>query len=96
MTRPDEVKVVLTAAAEVWGVSEEDILSHRRFADMVCARHFSMWALWKMGRTLQSVGDVFGVKHGTVWHALEVLERRSEDEKRYREKLELFCRKVWG
>ncbi len=75
------IRMIVECAAVVLGVPARDILSRRRHADAVAARHAVVWVARKLtARTSPQIGGALSRDHTTVLNSLSVAEeRRSRD-----------------
>ncbi len=68
-TKPEPIKIeqIITEVARTYNVSEGDILSSRRSAELVKARHVAMYIARETTELpYQSIGETFGRNHTTV------------------------------
>jgi|SRR5215217_1191263 len=84
---------ILEAVSEYLGVEVEDVQGQSRNAELVIARHISMYLIKKHSMmSLKSIGSLFGDRdHATVIHACKTVKNRAETDKRYRKRLDM-CR----
>lgn len=77
--------LLLFIAAEVTGVSVEDIKGHCRVQHISEARHIASYALHKFGgMTYSGIGIFLGNRHHTsVMHSVKVVEYHMEHGKSY-------------
>lgn len=74
---------IIEQVAEAFGVTYRDILSDRRDARLVVARHAGIWLARRL--TLHSypvIGRSFGRDHTTVMYAVSRIEQRMADDGR--------------
>lgn len=70
-TKPEPIKIekIISEVARTYNVSENDILSERRTADLVIARQVAMYiAKETTGLSYKAIGESFGKDHSTVLH----------------------------
>ena len=72
---------VVQETAVILDISSDLILSRRRSADLVTARHIAMYlAAIHCGKTLTQLGMYMGRDHTTILHAKRSIERRKKVE----------------
>ena len=87
---PPSLKEVLDAAAKSLSVKAEDILSNKRVAAMVHARHIAMHVAKHLtGHTVAEIGRFFGNRdHSTVLSALKKINEMMKREEIVRQQLQ--------
>ncbi len=81
-TKPEPIKVetIISEVAHTYNVSESDILSNRRTADLVLARQVAMYiAKETTDLTFKAIGEAFGKDHTTVLYNVNKIEAFLKD-----------------
>lgn len=87
-TKPEPIKVekIISEVAHVYNVSESDILSNRRTAELVLARQVAMYiARHTTELSFKMIGESFGKDHTTVLYNVEKIEKFLKDKPYQRE-----------
>lgn len=87
-TKPEPIKVekIISEVAHVYNVSESDILSNRRTAELVLARQVAMYiARQTTELSFKAIGESFGKDHTTVLYNVEKIEKFLKDKPYQRE-----------
>lgn len=80
------IREIQDAVCEAYGVSRHDLLSQRRQAALVTARHVAMWlSRWHTRLSYPRIGMQFGregvgMDHTSVMHAVNRIEERMRDD----------------
>jgi chromosomal replication initiation ATPase DnaA len=74
--RRSDSGIALTAAADLYGVEVESILSDDRGPLAVRARHAVCWLLRERGMSFPEIGKVIGRDHTTVMYACRRVDSR--------------------
>lgn len=70
-----EIKNIIDAVAEEYGVSEAEIMGRCRERKIADARMMAIFLISRLcGLTMVAIGSVFGRNHATVYHALHRTE----------------------
>jgi Bacterial dnaA protein helix-turn-helix len=73
-TEPSKTDELLESVSHHFGISAEDIISHKRFAEIVLARQVYMTAMKVCStKTLAEVARIANKDHATVCHAMKTL-----------------------
>lgn len=68
---PLKIRDVIAASAEVCGVSIGDVVSIKRQRSVTRARQLALWAAYNLDLgSYPKIGDVLGLDHTTVLHAV--------------------------
>lgn len=81
-TKPEPIKIeqIITEVARTYNVSEGDILSTRRTADLVKARQVAMYIARETTELpYQSIGEAFGKNHTTVLYTEKKVKEMMRD-----------------
>jgi chromosomal replication initiator protein len=81
-TRPEPIKVekIIAEVAHTYNVSESDILSNRRTADLVLARQVAMYIARETTElSYKAIGESFGKDHTTVLYNVNKIEEFLRD-----------------
>jgi hypothetical protein len=81
-TKPEPIKIeqIITEVARTYNVSEGDILSSRRTADLVKARQVAMYIARETTELpYQSIGEAFGKNHTTVLYTEKKVKELMRD-----------------
>ena len=81
-TRPEPIKVekIIAEVAHTYNVSESDILSNRRTAELVLARQVAMYiARETTDLSYKAIGESFGKDHTTVLYNVNKIEEFLKD-----------------
>lgn len=92
----DTMDIVIKVSVEMSGYTENELCGKARPNGLVEARHIAVFACWAF-TTLGTIaiGKRFGNRdHGTVLHALEVVEARSSTERAFAGELAQFTNAV--
>ncbi len=76
-TKPEPIKIetIISEVANTYNVSESDILSNRRTAELVLARQVAMYiARETTGLSYKAIGESFGKDHTTVLYNVNKVE----------------------
>ena len=76
-TKPEPIKVekIISEVAHTYNVSESDILSNRRTAELVLARQVAMYiARETTDLSFKAIGECFGKDHTTVLYNVNKIE----------------------
>ena len=76
-TKPEPIKVekIIAEVAHTYNVSESDILSNRKTADLVLARQVAMYiARETTDLSFKAIGESFGKDHTTVLYNVKKIE----------------------
>lgn len=70
------VKMILALTEEISGIARNEIISIRRNASVVRARHFAMWLMRRLtSKSLPSIGGILGRRdHTTIIHGIRRIE----------------------
>lgn len=84
---PITIDKVIGEVSRTFGISESDIKSQKRDADIVQARQIAMYVIREItGITLEEIGDSFGGKdHATVTHSLKKVRQQLKTDQHMRE-----------
>lgn len=86
---------IIDAAAEEFGVTREQIIGPERTQGVVEARHAAIWVvrqLYDEEAPLHEIGEVFGDRHHTtIMHALERVDQRIRQDRRYALRVNRLC-----
>lgn len=75
------IELVQKMTAERYGLRVLDLRSVRRTRNLALARQVAMYLSRKLtAASLPNIGEKFGRDHSTVFHAVEVIERRCESD----------------
>ncbi len=77
-TQPEPIKIekIISEVARTYNVEESEILSSRRTADLVLARHAAMYIARETTElSYQDIGEAFGKDHSSVIHATKNIEK---------------------
>lgn len=93
--RPQQL---ISLVAQLFDYKNKDILGPSRKADLVRARHITMFLLRdEMGLTLQNVAQLMGGRdHTTVIHAVEKMEREFAVNQEIREQIMMVKQEIYG
>jgi chromosomal replication initiation ATPase DnaA len=83
------LREVVTFAAEVYRVGENEILSGSRLRHVAHARQYAIWLLRETGKaetgrprhSFPAIGKAFGLDHSTCVHAWQQVEKRLREAK---------------
>ena len=81
-TQPEPIKIekIIAEVAKTYNVSEEDILSNRKTAQLVLARQVAMYISRKTtDLSFKSIGESFGKDHSTVLYNVSRIEEFLRD-----------------
>lgn len=81
-TKPEPIKIerIIAEVAKIYNVTEEEILSNRRTANLVLARQVAMYIARKTtDLSFKMIGEGFGKDHSTVLHNVECVEKFLKD-----------------
>ena len=81
-TKPEPIKVetIITEVANTYNVSESDILSNRKTAELVLARQVAMYIARKTtDLSYKAIGECFGKDHTTVLYNVNKIEEFLRD-----------------
>ncbi len=81
-TKPEPIKVekIISEVAHTYNVSESDILSNRRTAELVLARQVAMYiARETTDLSFNAIGESFGKDHTTVLYNVNKIEKFLQD-----------------
>ena len=81
-TQPEPIKIekIIAEVAKTYNVSEEDILSNRRTAQLVLARQVAMYISRETtDLSFKSIGESFGKDHSTVLYNVSRIEEFLRD-----------------
>lgn len=87
-TKPSPIKIekIISEVAKVYNISEEDILSNRRTANLALARQVAMYIARKMtDLSFKDIGESFGKDHSTVLHNVNQIEKFLADKPHQKE-----------
>ncbi len=90
-TQPEPIKVetIIAEVARTYNVSEEDILSNRKTANLVLARQTAMYIARKTtDLSFKAIGESFGKDHTTVLYNVNRIEEFLKDKPYQRELVE--------
>ncbi len=90
-TQPEPIKIekIISEVAKTYNISEEEILSNRKTADLVLARQVAMYISRKMtDLSLKQIGASFGKDHTTVLYNVNKIEEFLTDKPYQRELVE--------
>jgi chromosomal replication initiator protein len=90
-TQPEPIKVerIIAEVAHTYNVSESDILSNRRTAELVLARQVAMYiARETTDLSYKAIGEAFGKDHTTVLYNVSRIEKFLKDKPYQRELVE--------
>lgn len=77
---PIKIEKIISEVAKTYNISEEDILSSKRTANLVIARQVAMYIARKTtDLSLKAIGETFGRDHTTVLHNVEKIENFLKD-----------------
>ncbi|MBD5367277.1 MAG: hypothetical protein HDR82_09840 [Bacteroides sp.] len=86
---------IITAAAEVYGVSVEDVMSDSRKRSIAEARQMAMFLCHeKTLLDITDIGIVFGRKHPTVIHTIRKVEGMLEFDRLTKRNYELITERL--
>ena len=90
------VDKVISEISREWEVSAENIRSKKRDKNIVTARQVAMYILRQLTNlSLEEIGDYFGGKdHSTVFHSLQVIEERIENDPMLKSRVEEVKRNI--
>ncbi|MCR5041076.1 MAG: chromosomal replication initiator protein DnaA [Clostridia bacterium] len=98
-TLPPEITTekVLSTVSEFYGVTQEDILSEKRTANVAEARQISMFAIRETTQLgLQSIGALFGKQHSTVHHSIEKTQKRIQEDPAFSSHVSMIIKDIRG
>jgi chromosomal replication initiation ATPase DnaA len=81
---------ILTLAADLFGVTVDDLTGPRRHRHIVQARQAAAWSLRTCYPTMsmESIGQLLGGRdHSTIVHAIQRAEQLAREDAKYRERL---------
>ncbi|MBQ6847703.1 MAG: chromosomal replication initiator protein DnaA [Clostridia bacterium] len=81
-TKPEPIKVetIISEVAHTYNISESDILSNRKTADLVLARQVAMYiARHTTDLSFKAIGEAFGKDHTTVLYNVNKIEEFLKD-----------------
>jgi len=87
-TKPEPIKVekIISEVAHVYNISESDILSNRKTANLVLARQVAMYiARHTTDLSFKAIGECFGKDHTTVLYNVDKIEKFLTDKPYQRE-----------
>ena len=87
-TQPEPIKIekIISEVARTYNVSESDILSNRRTADLVIARQVAMYISRETTQlSYKAIGESFGKDHTTVLYNVNQIEKFLKDKPYQRE-----------
>ena len=90
-TKPEPIKVekIISEVAHTYNVSESDILSNRRTAELVLARQVAMYiARETTDLSYKAIGESFGKDHTTVLYNVNKIEEFLKDKPYQKELVE--------
>ena len=76
----DKMKDMLKKIANYYGVTQKDMISKNRHADLVKARAVSLYYLVGQGLSLAEAGKHFNRHHATVIHNINVVKKNHMEE----------------
>lgn len=86
-----EFEYIIQEVSKLLRIEKEKILSKQRYREIVIARHFCMYFMYKCtNMTLTAIGKVFGRDHTTVMAALETVSDRVQTDERFAADFEFF------
>lgn len=81
-TQPEPIKIekIITEVARTYNVTENDILSNRRTAELAMARQISMYIARETTElSYKAIGESFGKDHSTVLYSCRQIEKFMKD-----------------
>lgn len=90
-TQPEPIKIekIISEVAHTYNVSESDILSNRKTAELVLARQVAMYISRETtDLSFKAIGESFGKDHTTVLHNVNKIENFLKDKPYQRELVE--------
>lgn len=90
-TRPPTCSAIRAAVCAVWDVSKDEIVSQRRDAQIVDARHAALWLSRRLtNKTLDQISRLYGGRdHSTILNAVRRIDRVRHFDPDMAENLEL-------
>ena len=87
---PVTVDKIITEVSRTFDISEDDIKSQKRDAEIVNARQIAMYVTREVtGLTHESIGEKFGGKdHATVTHSLKKVRQMMDNDPRLKDMVE--------
>ena len=77
---PISVEKIISEVARSYNVSENDILSNRRTANLVLARKVAMYITREItDLSFKAIGEAFGKDHTTVLYGVQTIEKFLQD-----------------
>lgn len=86
---PVNVEKIISEVSRSYNVSENDILSNRRSANLVLARKVAMYITREItGLSYKQIGEAFGKDHTTVLYSVQSIEKFLTDKPYEKELIE--------
>ncbi len=98
-TKPEPIKIetIIAEVSKTYNISESDILSNRRTADLVLARRVSMYIARQTSElSYEEIGECFGKDHTTVLYNVKKIEEFLNDKPYEKELIEDIIKNLTG
>ncbi len=91
--RSNKVEKIILAVCDKYNISKDSILSRKRTADIVTARHVCMYTLREsINMTFEDIAAVFSYDHTSVMSAIRKITRERADRPDFCEELDSFIK----